>query len=72
VRSRIHTSAPGATRAPALWRGAFRRHLTLLLAAKLVALALLWALFFSPAHRTPVDDQAAAQRLALAHASTHD
>ena len=48
------------------WRRAFRRHLTLLLLAKFAALLLLWALFFSPAHRTPVDSDAAGRRLAVA------
>jgi hypothetical protein len=43
-----------------------RRHLTALLAIKLAALALLWVLFFSPAHRTAVDGQALARQLALA------
>jgi hypothetical protein len=50
-----------------------RRHLTVLLALKLAALALLWALFFSPAHRTAVDGQAAGRHLAVApHAGSHD
>jgi hypothetical protein len=48
------------------WRRAFRRHLTLLLLAKFAALALLWALFFSPTHRTAVDSDAAGRRLAVA------
>jgi hypothetical protein len=47
------------------WRGALRRHLALLLAMKFAALALLWALFFLPAHHTRVDAQAAGKRLAL-------
>lgn len=52
-------------------RRALRRHLTLLLLAKFVALALLWALCFSSAHRTPVDAAAAGRWLALVqpHAS---
>lgn len=62
VRSRTHKSAA----APEPWRGILRRHLTVLLAVKLAALALLWALFFSPAHRTAVDDQTAGQHLAVA------
>lgn len=67
--SGTHTS--GA--APAPWRGILRRHLTLLLAIKLAALALLWVLFFSPAHRTTVDAQAAARHLTVAApAGTHD
>jgi hypothetical protein len=45
----------------------------LLLAIKLAALALLWALFFSPAHRTAVDAQAAGRHLAVAQQeSPHD
>jgi hypothetical protein len=40
-----------------------RRHLTALLLLKLAALVLLWALFFSPAHRTAVDGAAMAHRL---------
>jgi hypothetical protein len=55
------------------WRGALRRHVTLLLAVKFVALALLWALCFSPAHRTEVDPRTAGQHLAVApKASPHD
>ena len=69
LRSRKLTSAA----APAPWRAVFRRHLTLLLAIKLAALALLWALFFSPAHRTAVDAQAAGRHLAVAQQeSPHD
>jgi len=45
------------------WRGAFRRHLTVLLLIKLAALALLWLLFFSPAGRHPVDAAAVARAL---------
>ena len=44
--------------------GTLRRHLTVLVALKLAALALLWALFFSPAHRPRVDPQTVGQRLA--------
>jgi hypothetical protein len=61
VRSRADT----LTTSPAPWRGALRRHLTLLLAVKLAALVLLWALFFSPAHRTAVDSDATGRRLAV-------
>ncbi|HEV2229341.1 MAG TPA: hypothetical protein VGR86_10330 [Steroidobacteraceae bacterium] len=50
-----------------------RRHLTVLLALKLAALVLLWALFFSPAHRTAVDAEAAGRQLAVAvKGGTHD
>lgn len=38
----------------------------MLLALKLAALVLLWALFFSPAHRTAVDAEAAGRQLAVA------
>ena len=47
------------------WRSALRRELTFLLALKIAALALLWWLFFSGAHRTPVDATAAGRRLAV-------
>jgi hypothetical protein len=43
-----------------------RRHLTVLLAVKLAALVLLWALFFSPAHRAAADSQGTARHLAVA------
>ena len=69
VRSRTDTSG----RAPEPWRGLLRRHLALLLAIKLAALALLWALFFSPAHRAAVDAEAAGRHLALtARETLHD
>lgn len=44
------------------------RDLAWLLAIKLVALGLLWLLFFSPAHQPPVDAAAATRQLA---ASAH-
>ena len=62
MRSRTYTSAA----APGPWRAVLRRHLALLLAVKLAALVLLWALFFSPTHRTAVDRQAAERHLAVA------
>jgi hypothetical protein len=69
VRSRTHTSAA----APGRWRAVLRRHLALLLAIKLAALALLWALFFSPAHRAVIDSQAAGRHLAVApQEAAHD
>lgn len=61
VRFRTQTPAPG----PERWRFILRRHLTVVVAVKLAALALLWALFFSPAHRTLVDGRAAGQHLAV-------
>lgn len=45
--------------------GALRRHLTVLLLLKCAALALLWVLFFSPAHRIRVDARAVERRLAV-------
>jgi hypothetical protein len=59
VLSRTDTS-PAAGQ----WRGVLRRHLTAVLAIKLAALALLWALFFSPAHRTAVGPEAVGGQLA--------
>jgi hypothetical protein len=53
------------------WRRALRRHLTTLLVIKVLALAVLWALFFSPVHRTAVDSQAVGRHLA-AQGGTHD
>lgn len=46
------------------WRSVLRRHIALLVAAKFAALILLWALFFSPTHRTHVDSRAAGEHLA--------
>jgi len=53
----------------AAWRSVLRRHLAWLLLVKFAALALLWALFFSPAHRTPVDARIAGRQLALGQAA---
>ncbi|HUA90121.1 MAG TPA: hypothetical protein VL994_11850 [Steroidobacteraceae bacterium] len=47
------------------WRTALRRELSVLLFFKAAALALLWWLFFSPAHRTAVDADSTGRRLAL-------
>ena len=52
-----------------LWRRRLSRELTGLIALKLVALALLWWLFFSPAHRTTVDADAAGRRLGMTQAA---
>jgi len=41
-----------------------------LLALKAVALALLWALFFSPATRVPVEGASAERQLGLTHRET--
>ena len=59
---REHTSAL----TPPPWRRVLRRHLAVLLVIKLVALAMLWVWFFSPAHRMLVDARAAERQLALA------
>jgi hypothetical protein len=48
-----------------LWRRRLRREVAGLIALKVVALALLWWLFFSPAHRTVVDADAAGHRLGV-------
>ena len=40
----------------------------MLMALKIAALALLWWLFFSPAHRVAVDAEAAGRRIGVAHA----
>ena len=40
---------------PATARPRLRRDITLAVVGKLVALVLLWLLFFSPAHRLPAD-----------------
>ncbi len=42
-----------------------RREVAWALLVKLLALALLWALFFSPAHRTHVDDAATSRQLGI-------
>ena len=58
-----------AGREQTLWRRRLRRELAGLIALKLVALALLWWLFFSPTHRTVVDADAAGRRLGMAEAA---
>lgn len=69
----MRSRKPISAAAPGPWRAVLRRHLTLLLAIKLAALALLWVLFFSPAHRPAVDSQAAGRHLAIAsQAGTDD
>ena len=52
-----------------LWRRRLSREVAGLIALKLAALALLWWLFFSPAHRTPVDADAAGRRLGMPQAA---
>jgi type II secretory pathway component PulM len=56
-------------REQAFWRRRLRREMAALIALKLVALALLWWLFFSPAHRTVVDADAAGRRLGVPQAA---
>ena len=65
MRRKNHTSASP-------WRGVLRRHLAALLLMKLAALTLLWALFFSPAHRTALDGVAVSRHLLPAKEAPHD
>jgi ferric-dicitrate binding protein FerR (iron transport regulator) len=64
-----HTSRHGKPAAIATaaspWRRATARELAWLVLIKLAALTLLWWLFFSGAHRTPVDDAAAGRQLGV-------
>ena len=53
-------------REQALSRRRLSRELAGIIALKLAALALLWWLFFSPAHRTVVDADAAGRQLGMA------
>jgi hypothetical protein len=48
------------------WHHRLRREIAWLFVAKLCALMVLWALFFSPAHRTRADAPAMADQLAVA------
>jgi hypothetical protein len=48
------------------WRRALGRELVWLMTLKVAALALLWWLFFSPLHHSPVDGEAAGRRFAVA------
>jgi hypothetical protein len=57
------------------WRTLLRRKIVWLLAAKLVALVVLWSLFFSPAHRVEVTAENVGRMLAIeepAGAPAHD
>jgi hypothetical protein len=47
------------------WQWRMRREIGWLMLAKLAALIILWAAFFSPAHRPSVDGRITADRLAL-------
>jgi hypothetical protein len=57
---------PAADRSRLPWQGTLRRHIAIWFLVKLVALALLWALFFSPAQRPRVDALTILDRLAAA------
>jgi hypothetical protein len=63
VRHKNQTPVPSAAASPLRWRSALRRHLAVLLLMKIAALALLWALFFSPAQRTASDAAAVSRHL---------
>jgi hypothetical protein len=54
------------------WRRRLSREVAGLIAIKLAALALLWWLFFSPAHRTAVAADTAARRLGVVRPQTLD
>ena len=47
------------------WRRTLRRELAWLMTLKVAALALLWWVFFSPSHHSPVGGQAASRRFAV-------
>jgi hypothetical protein len=47
------------------WQRAIRWKIAALLCGKLVLLTLLWALFFSPSHRSAVDSAAASDRFGV-------
>ena len=59
-----------AARTQGSWQHRLRREVGWLLIAKMVALLLLWGLFFSAPHRLRVDGDGVADRLAVAKAST--
>ena len=52
------------------WQRRMRREIGWLMLAKLAALIILWATFFSPAHRPSVDGRITADRLALVSPTT--
>nr|MBO2490123.1 hypothetical protein [Gammaproteobacteria bacterium] len=52
--------------ATADWRSQLRREIVWILAAKVAALLVLWAAFFSPSHRVRVTDEQAATQLSIA------
>jgi hypothetical protein len=53
------------------WRAQLGRELTGWFVLKILALTVLWALFFSGSHRVRVDAPGIADRLALARMSLH-
>jgi hypothetical protein len=57
-------------RAYGSWRRGMRREIGWFMLAKLAALLILWALFFSPAHRHSVDGRVTADRFALVPVSS--
>jgi|HigsolmetaAR205D_1030408.scaffolds.fasta_scaffold00847_5 hypothetical protein len=59
------TTAHASRRAAADWRRQLRREIVWLLLAKVAALTLLWAAFFSPSHRFEVTREQAAAQLAV-------
>lgn len=59
-----------AARTQGSWQHRLRREVGWLLIAKMVALLLLWGLFFSAPHRLRVDGDGVADRLAVANVST--
>jgi hypothetical protein len=66
VVSTTDSAAPGTAARNAPWRAALRRDVAALLILKLLALTLLWLLFFSPADRAVIDAGSIGRRLAVA------
>jgi hypothetical protein len=65
VAATTDTAVPRTAARNAPWRTALRRDVAALLILKLLALTLLWLLFFSPADRTVIDAGAIGRRLAV-------
>jgi hypothetical protein len=61
----MHTGDPRPQHAPPRWAMRLRRHLGWVIAAKLVLILLLFALFFSPSQRPGIDAPGVAERLRL-------
>ena len=72
MRRKNQTTASPAVAPPLRWRSALRRHLAVLLLMKIAALTLLWALFFSPGHRTAPDAAAMSRHLLPAKDVSND